>query len=103
MDHADIEFLKLTLGLLGGAIVFLCGLVSWLLHLSFKLGTFASEIHEVGKNMIQIKERTDRVPVIEQRIGTLETAWTRTQDDLRVLRHKTGNPSVPDFNGEAEE
>ncbi len=83
------------------AILTLLGaLTGALVALAFRIGRVAEKIATIAADFVGLKTNADKVPVLENRVGTVEAAWSRTQDDLRTLRHKTGNPSVPDFNAE---
>ncbi len=83
------------------AILTLLGaLTGALVAMAFRIGRVAEKIASIGADFVGLKTNADRVPVLETRTGMLEKVWERTQGDLRELRHKTGNPSVPDFNAE---
>ncbi len=102
-----LEDIKWILGGLGAfALMILAGMGA-LLKMAHFVGRSAERIEgrvdTVARDIVGVKAHADEVPRIKLRVEQVEHAWSRTQDDLRTLRHKTGNPSCPDFSNGADD
>lgn len=100
MEHTElVELAKWGLGLFGGVIAFVSAAIALLFRIAFKLGSDATAIKEALVDIGEIKKAVEKLPIIEQRVGTLEDAWKHTRSDIKdLLGVRRG--SRPEFDGE---
>lgn len=100
MEHAElIELAKWGLALFGGVVAFVAAAIAALFRIAFKLGSDAKEIKAAVADLGEIKKAVLEIPVLKQRVTTLEDAWNHTRSDIKdLLGVRRG--SRPEFDGE---
>ena len=81
--------------LLGGVGVAL----GFLFRLAWKLGGDAKEIRDGLESLQDMKKSVDELPVIKNRLGTVEEAWRATRSDIKHLLRG----SHPGWNGTGDD
>lgn len=100
MGHDEIiDILKLAGGIASAVLVAVATAVGFLMRTAFKLGHDAKEIREGLDAIRDIKVAVAELPVLKNRLGTVEEAWRSTRSDIKHLLRG----SNPFLNGAGED
>lgn len=101
------ETLKWLIGGAASSVVVIGGVLGWLMSMVYRLGQSAKTIEQVGKDLLHVRERADKVPIIETKLEQLADAQqahrAKTDSDIRELRRAVWGRSSPHMNGIGEE
>lgn len=80
--------------IIGGTFAGIAAVLGFLLRLSYSFGGHVAQLKDIAKDMTEIREHADQVPLLEQRVGQLEDSFKRTRSDIKDLLRR---PSSPGF------
>ena len=79
------EMLKVVGGVCVGALSLMLAAVGFLIRTAYKIGQDAQKVGTSLETLTIIKVQTDKIPIIETRLGTVEEAWKNTRSDIKHL------------------
>lgn len=100
LDPAHVaELISTAKWVVGGMFTGIAATVAFLLKIAYSMGGHVAELKAVAKDMTGIKTHADKVPVLETRVGTLESVFQRQRSDIEELRRRGAlrPPSVPEI------
>lgn len=101
------ELIKWALGAAGSAVMFVGGLVVYLVRIAYGIGQSAKAIEAKLEKLHDIEKKAEQVPLIRTELDTLADAMTehrrKTDSDFRELRRSVYGRSSPGLNGLGEE
>lgn len=100
MTHEELMLaFKVAAGLASAVLGGVGIALGFLFRLAWKLGGDAKEIRDGLDTLRDIKKAVDDIPLLKQRMGTVEEAWRTTRSDIKHLLRG----SHPGFNGTGRE
>lgn len=100
MDHTEIiDALKLAAGIASAVVGAVFVAIGFLFRVAYRLGGDAKEIKSGLERLKKLEERIEDVPLLKQRIGTVEEAWRTVRSDIKHLLRG----SHPGFNGTGDD